>query len=291
MNKNKSSTMYVFWSVAIIGCLALVLFALLFSSCSKGGETPSAQESAAVTDPAGTQNPDATQDPNATQSPQDTSAPQSPAASGAELGETADAGAAYQDKLTFLGDSTTYGLKYYGVLSAGKNTTQVWTPSSGTLALFNQSIATIVYPETGEEITIVDAATRKQPEYLVITLGVNGVASMDETAFKSDYTKLVQSVLAASPETKIICNSIYPVTPTYEAKGLGIDNAKIVTANGWIRQVAEECGVKYCNSASAIANESGAMPDELCNDVKEGLHMNEAGYAKVLTYLRTHAYQ
>ena len=49
--------------------------------------------------------------------------------------------------------------------------------------------------------------------------------------------------------------------------------------------------MKYCNSASAIANESGAMPDELCNDVKEGLHMNEAGYAKVLTYLRTHAYQ
>lgn len=289
MNKNKSSTMYIFWSVAIVGCLALVLFALLFSSCSKGGDVPATAAPSGSSAPA-TAEPGASADPNATAAPEASAAPEG-SASGAELGETADAGTAYQDKLTFLGDSTTYGLKYYGVLSAGKNTTQVWTPQSGTLALFNQSIATIVYPETGEEITIVDAVTRRQPEYLVITLGVNGVATMDETAFKSDYTKLVQSVQAASPDTKIICNSIYPVTPTYEAKGLGIDNAKIVTANGWIKQVAEACGVKYCNSASAIANESGAMPDELCNDVDEGLHMNEAGYAKVLEYLRTHAYQ
>ena len=120
------------------------------------------------------------------------------------------------DKLTFLGDSTTYGLKYYEVLSGGKNTTQVWTPASGTLTLFNYATATIVFPEDGQEISIVDAVTRKLPEYLVITLGVNGVSMMDEDWFKTDYTALVQSIQAASPDTKIICNSIYPVENDYE---------------------------------------------------------------------------
>ena len=49
--------------------------------------------------------------------------------------ESTDEEKTYIDKLIFIGDSTTYGLKYYGVLSEGKSTTQVWTPSSGTLAL------------------------------------------------------------------------------------------------------------------------------------------------------------
>ena len=92
------------------------------------------------------------------------------------LGVTEDAGQEYIDKLTFLGDSTTYGLIHYGMLKDGRNTKQVWTPASGTLTLSQASFATIVYPETGEEITIVDAVTRSQPEYLVITLGVNGVS-------------------------------------------------------------------------------------------------------------------
>ena len=122
------------------------------------------------------------------------------------LGETEDAGSEYIDKLVFIGDSTTYGLKAYGMLSGGKDTLQVWTPSSGTLALFNQSWATIVYPETGEEIPITEAVERRQPEYLVLTIGVNGVSMMDEEQFKADYIDLVQRIQKVSPDTKIICN-------------------------------------------------------------------------------------
>lgn len=277
--------MYAMWAVAIAACLLIAVFALIFSSCS-GGKAPAA-----------TPTPSAEVSPNTDASPTPapnagTPAPSAtPAATSAELPETADAGTAFIDKLTFLGDSTTYGLKHYGVLSGGTETTQVWTPTSGTLALFNQAVATIVYPETGEEITIVDAVTRKKPEYLVITLGVNGVASMDEETFTKEYTKLVQSVQEASPDTKIICNSIYPVTAVCDAGSTGITNAKISTANGWIKQVAEDCGVKYWNTASAIADANGVMPDALCNNLAEGIHMNADGYNTALQYMRTHAYQ
>lgn len=203
MNANKKNVLYVFWAGAIVVCLILVVFALLFSSCSKGtgGEaapTPAPTESAepAVSDGNGSETQtggEATAEPSAT-----------PSAGTGELGETADAGQEYIDKLTFLGDSTTYGLKHYGVLADGEDTTQVWTPASGTLTLSNQSFATIVYPETGLEITIVDAVTAKKPEYLVVTLGVNGVSFMDEEYFTSEYTALIKSIQEASPDTKII---------------------------------------------------------------------------------------
>ena len=126
------------------------------------------------------------------------------------LAETADAGQAYIDKLVFLGDSTTYGLRAYKMLAGGKDTTQVWTPKIGTLTLSQASFATIVYPETDEELTIADAVAKKKPEYLVITLGVNGVAFMKEDYFKSEYKKIIDSVQTASPDTKIICQSIFP---------------------------------------------------------------------------------
>ena len=204
------------------------------------------------------------------------------------LSETEDAGQAYIDKMVFLGDSTTYGLKYYEVLSGGKNTQQVWTPESGTLTLYNYATATIVFPETGEQISIVDAVTRKQPEYLVITLGVNGVSQMDEDWFKTDYTGLVQSIQAASPNTKIICNSIYPVENDYEHID-SINNTNIPQANEWIKAVAEATGCKYTDSASVLKAEDGSLREDYGNG--DGIHLNADGFNAVLQYLRTHAYQ
>lgn len=201
-----------------------------------------------------------------------------------ELPESEDAGQEYIDKMTFLGDSTTYGLGYYEIVSKS----QVWTDSAGTLALFNQSTANIVYPASGEEILIVDAVKRAQPEYLVITLGVNGVAMMDEDYFKSEYTALIQSIQAASPDTKIICNSIYPVETSYEAKVPSINNAKIDAANVWIKQVAEEAGTHFCNTASVLKAADGSM--DPVNGNGDGLHLCPTGFEKVMNYLRTHAY-
>jgi hypothetical protein len=109
------------------------------------------------------------------------------------LSESKDAGQEYIDKLVFLGDSTTYGLRFYKKLNGGKDTTQVWTPVSGTLTLSQASFAKILYPETNTEITIKEVIEAKKPEYLVITLGVNGVSFMGEDYFKSEYKKLIES--------------------------------------------------------------------------------------------------
>lgn len=286
--------MFFVWTLAIFACLLLVLFALIFSSCGQGAGVPVTTDPPAQSEmPAddGKESPDSgtSAEPGSeSEAPDEGVAATDTPASSVLLAETEDAGQEYIDKLTFVGDSTTYGLKYYEVLSGGKNTTQVWTPASGTLTLFNYATATIVFPEDGQEISIVDAVTRKLPEYLVITLGVNGVSMMDEDWFKTDYTALVQSIQAASPDTKIICNSIYPVENDYEQIE-SINNTNIPQANEWIKAVAEATGCKYADSASVLKAEDGSLREDYGNG--DGIHLNADGFNAVLNYLRTHAYQ
>lgn len=282
--KFSKSFLYTLWSMAIIVCIFLSLFVLVFASCSKG-ETKTGEEKSGLNI--------VSEDPNDAQQGEEETKPASETPPLEEeisirLAQTEDAGMEYVDKMVFLGDSTTYGLKYYGVLSGGQNTTQVWTPSSGTLTLYHQSIATIVYPETGEEIPIIEAVTKKQPEYLVVTLGVNGVSSMDEEYFTSEYTSLVENVQKASPNTKIILNSIYPVSASYQYIA-SINNDKISSANGWIEKIAENTGTRFLNTYEVLVGEDGFLPESYNNG--DGIHLNAESFGIVLDYIRTHAYK
>ncbi len=289
MGKPNQEHVYFFWSTAIVLCMLLAFFALLFTSCSHKKQSPPEE-----TDPAlASIQP---YDPNATpdvgqigvfESPTPVIDPNDPNASSnlsgtALLGETADMGQDYIDSLVFLGDSTTYGLAYYDIV----DDSQVWTPASGTLSLFLWSVAKVVY-EDGTELTIAEAVSKKLPEYMVITLGVNGVATMDEATFKSDYTDLVEAIKTASPNTKIILNSIYPVTAAYP-ESTGITNEKILTANTWVQKIAEDTGCKYLDSASVLKDENGCMPSNISNDNQ--LHLNTDGFDLLINYIRTHGY-
>lgn len=248
---------------------ALIMLLCVLCACGKDGEKK----------PEETLNPPAvsTDSPNAEQT-------KAPEQTSTQLGETADAGDEYISKMVFIGDSTTYGLKAYEVLDGS----QVWTPSSGTLALFNQSIATVVYPPTGEEIPITDAIGRAKPEYVVLTIGVNGVSMMDEDSFKTEYTALIERIKSVSPDTKIICNSIYPVEAMYEAKDNGINNTVIDRANGWILQIAEETGTHFTDSASVLKGSDGKLVSDYGNG--DGIHLSAVGFNRVIDYLKTHAW-
>lgn len=297
-NPNQNGKSYIVWSAGIVICLIAAVLALVLTSCSgntkkpTASPTPSPSETvetspdvspegdAPTVDPAasptGGEEPANSPAPTESTSPADTVAP-----GDTVLAETDDMGQEYVDKFVFLGDSTTYGLAHYDIV----NDSQVWTPASGTLTLNLWSTATIVYPDTGEEISIVDAVTRKQPEYMLITLGVNGVSFLDEEGFTSEYENLVNAIREASPNTKIICNSIYPVSAKYPESN-GITNPKIDAANTWVLNAARSCGVHYLNSCSVIKDANGALPDNLQNG--DNIHLNPDGYNAMIGYLRTH---
>ncbi len=193
----------------------------------------------------------------------------------------------YRDKLVFFGDSTTHGMKAYKVFGS-RDTTQVWTPTSGTLALFRAVTDLIYNPNTGEEQLLCDLAAAVKPEYLIVTLGVNGVSFMDEEYFKTEYQNVIDTILKASPDTKLILQSIYPVARSYE-KQQSINNQKICDANAWIVELADANQLPYLNTYAALVGEDGYLPEDCQNG--DGMHLNEAGFSKIMDYVINHPYQ
>ncbi|MBE6538772.1 MAG: hypothetical protein E7671_04865 [Ruminococcaceae bacterium] len=205
------------------------------------------------------------------------------------LGETEDMGQEYIDSLIFLGDSTSYGLKAYKMLKDEKNTKQVWTTKTATLSLGDILTKKIVYPNTGKEMTIAEAAALAKPEYLVITLGIEGVTFLDEDAFKAQYTSLVEAVKVASPETKIMLQSIFPVASSFKTTDK-LNNPLVDKANGWVLSIAENTGVRYLDTQSVLKDENGALNPKYDNG-GNGINLNDTGFNAVLNYIRTHGYK
>ena len=278
--------------ICVLVSLFVLLAALLLTGCGRPRppeETAAPSATAEDISPVPAVSPVSPSDATTTAAPSASAAASAQPVSGsAVLTETADMGQDYIDKITFLGDSTTYGLRYYAMLNGGKNTTQVWTPSSGTLTLSQQSFALIVYPEDNTEITILEAVARKKPEMMVITLGVNGVSFMDEDYFKSEYTSLIEGIQSTSPNTTILLQSIFPVARSYKLLN-SINNEKITRANGWILDIAKETGVRYLDTQSVLKDSEGWLPEEYQNG--DGLHLNPTSFALVLDYIRCHGYQ
>ena len=212
------------------------------------------------------------------------------------LSKTEDLGMEYIDSFIFLGESTTYHLKNRGVLSGGTDTLQVWGPKSGTLML-DPTIAScrIVYPETNEEIDIGEAAKRKKPSFVLLTFGLNGATvniSKGREYFLSCYKKLIDTILAASPQTKIILQSCFPVAKNMNMSSYSIDlptlNRYIDTINERSCQLAKERSLGYLNTSEILKNSDGYLIDSY--QAGDGYHLTREAYIKILEYIRTHGY-
>ncbi len=213
------------------------------------------------------------------------------------LTETEDAGDDYIRDIVFVGESTTYGLMFYDMLpdSAGKE--QVWTPTSGTLMLTNANndIGKInTYNiDTGysEDMLIKDAAAMYKPEYMVITLGLNGIGFYiedDVEYYVGEYVKLLNSIMEASPDTKIIVQSVFPVGENYEYK-ISLSNTRINKANYLFAKMCDQMGIKFLNSAPIFQNENGDLKYELHNG--DELHLSPAGLQAELDFIKTHKFE
>lgn len=213
----------------------------------------------------------------------------------AYIGDGNNADLDYIDRFVFLGESTTYHLKSRGVLSGGNATKQVWAPKSGTLMLTpTVSECRIVYPDTGEELDLCDALVRKRPEYILLTFGLNGAASnisRGEDYFKSIYSRLIDSIRAASPSTTVILQSCFPVARNMDVSSFEIDvatlNGYIDVINEWTGELAAERGVGFLDSSEIFKDEEGFLRDEL--QAGDGYHLNAEAYRKMLDFMRRHA--
>ena len=254
--------------IAIAGMLVLLLILTIVFIATKPSNKP-------VKDPDKAPTTDVAGDP--VQPPED---------DGVTLPLTPDAGTAYQDKIIFVGDSLTAHLINREVLTGGTDTKQVWRCENNMMNLNSEvTAAKIIYPGTGEKMTIAEAAGKAQPEIMIITLGTDwGVSYLSEAEFKSCYSDLVKAIQKASPKTKIILQSIFPVT----ASCVNLDNTKIDTANKWVKAIAAENGCRYLDTQSILKNDKNCLKDNYCNS-SDGIHMGREAYVAILEYIRTHA--
>ncbi len=203
------------------------------------------------------------------------------------LPPTEDAGQEYIDNIIFLGDSTTYGFIFYESLRDGRNTKQVWTGFDGTITLSFQSSILIKDPEDGAGRTIRQCAQLRRPDFLVVTLGLNGISFMGEEYFVSEYKSLITDIKTLSPETTVVLQSIYPISRNYVYWG-SITNDMVTLANSWILQIAEELDCPYLDTYSILAADDGSIKRQF--ESGDGIHLSPEGLDTVLEYIRFHAY-
>ena len=210
--------------------------------------------------------------------------PEDTVASPLDLQESVDMGPEYINNVIFIGDSTTYGLVMIGMPSW-----QIWTGMGNTLTLYEQSYIKIVCSRSPyKQATIREAAETYKPDMMIITLGMRRLSLMNEELFKSEYRDMVMGIQEVSPDTKIILNSIFPVSVHLDRTVVDFTNEMVSTTNGWVHDIAEELGLRYMDSYSHLLDENGYMVASYAGS--DGLHMIPKGLNVVIENYRTHAY-
>ena len=201
------------------------------------------------------------------------------------LPETADGGQGYIDSLTFLCDSTTIGLRDYGILSDGLATTQVWGSVSGSLPIGTLPDALIKYPGDGSQINAMDAAMIAKPHILVISVGQDGLMNVDKDSFIAKYEALINGIREKSPHTYIVCCSITTVGPDYAGSD-GLTRDAISWANDYIQQVCIDTGAYFADVAREMRDSTNVLNSSYAS--ANGKTLNSSGLNVFLQYLGTH---
>lgn len=212
--------------------------------------------------------------------------------SGVFLDPSKDGGTDYRDRLFFLGESTTAHLRSRGVLAGGTSTDRVLAPKSGTMMLSRRILsARVIEPQSGKEMTISEAVAARRPEILILSFGLNGILGFvsQKDSYLEPYKALIRGIRAASPQTVIVLQTVYPVAehPTewkFSQTPAEI-NLAIETVNAYLPEIAQSENVFIADTASVLRDGNGYLRADFSSD---GIHLTRAGYEAVLFYLQTH---
>jgi lysophospholipase L1-like esterase len=104
--------------------------------------------------------------------------------------------------------------------------------------------------------------------------------------FISEYKELIEELQGASPETKIIIQSIPPVDARLDINN-SLNNKKINDFNYHLLKMCSELNLPFLNSAEALKDSNGTCKTGLCV-TSDGIHQTKDGYIKLVNYLKNH---
>ncbi len=188
--------------------------------------------------------------------------------------------------MTFFGDSTTAHL----ALRGGIPQERVWSGAGNTVLFETVNRSKCVHLAKEKcDLTLSDAVSYKRPEILVITLGVSGGAgTLSRERFTEIYREMLTSVQKANPETKILVQSMLPLSDKSVKYYKRLTKEAVCEANLWIRALCMEMRIPYVDSYSKlIDSQTGYLKPEYQND--EYMHLTAAAYRVILENIRAFA--
>lgn len=191
-----------------------------------------------------------------------------------KLSETKYVSDDYFDNALFLGDSRTVALQANSFI-----------PKKNTFAVNGISHVTYLTQQFTDEVTgvtgdIFSIVKKRKPDKIYVALGVNGVAFIEKNTFLSRYEELVDGLMEASPESKIIIQCILPVNENnYTGGNPNLNNNTIDNMNRELLRLAERKGIFYLDISYVLKDENNRLATTY--DSGDGLHFSFTGYSAV----------
>lgn len=188
----------------------------------------------------------------------------------------------YFDDALFIGDSRTEGFMLYSDLS------NIHAYCSKGLSITRIYSDAIVPLEDGRTVTVMEALQVQKYKKIYIMFGVNELGWPYDDLFQEQYAKLVQDVKLLQPDAVIYVENIIPISASRSAKDNIYNNDNVNRFNAMIKTVCEEQNVVYLDVASALADDTGALPE---NASVDGIHCNVEYCGIWMEYLRNNTYE
>ena len=186
----------------------------------------------------------------------------------------------YFDDTVFVGDSHCYAMAAYGYLSYNHVFAKIG------LHQYTALYTKCVYTSKTRSYTIAEALSMAKPGKVIVHVGINSILSYNQNNFYSNYRALINKIKTATPDSKIIIQSIFPVTRAWaERNGHADYNQYIAYANRELAKLAKELDCSFLHTYEALTDENGYLQSQFSSD---GLHLSRHGYSTIFDYILSH---
>ena len=196
------------------------------------------------------------------------------------------------DDAVLVGDSVTLKLSYYcEAHPEALGQAQFFCAGSlgYTNALWDLDRADAVHPYfKGATHLTEECAEQTGASKAFIMLGMNDIGLYCTDGAMNSCKQVVAKILEKAPDARIYLQS---VTPMIESAQLETFNNTLVKEfNGKLKAYCDEKGYHYLDVYTALADDKGNLPKELCSDPDNmGLHFNDTSCKMWVDYLKKNA--
>lgn len=197
----------------------------------------------------------------------------------------------------FVGDSVTLKLKYYVTEKRSSDPKFMGTAQflcAGSLgsanALWEVSDKSVHPLYKGQKLLIEDSVSKIGAKKLYIMLGINdiGMYGVDQSA--QNMEKLIDKIVAKSPEINVCVQSATPMLKGKELQKL--NNTSLREYNNKLLEMCKRKGYKFIDVASVMKDSEGYLPLKYCSDPSGpsslGLHFTPEACEVWIKYLLIH---